>query len=286
MMFRLDNTLAVCRFCGQFFPTRPRLGQHYKDFPDHKLPKGQITDEAKGIVTRRALNPMPQHLGKRSLVRVRPQAIPGWSWGHYGRGRLISVDGDYAYVKPLGRGRHREVVRHKLSDLRPWRSGFDSVVAVKGGSFVLPVTEDKFIIVDKTNWRAFAGHGNFYPELSRAKIYTGDGAATGAMKRMAQYGPGCDLAVLLVEDAERLWQEHFHPASPEPAQPATSGQQMVDSTACAPPSPAMLQAGEFDPDKLREMSHAAKDLADKLDTYRMAKDDYEESLARWKAIAG
>jgi hypothetical protein len=41
-----SNRVAICRKCGEVFVSRIELGKHYKDNPDHIMPKGQITPKA------------------------------------------------------------------------------------------------------------------------------------------------------------------------------------------------------------------------------------------------
>ena len=43
----LPDKLAICRKCGSVFGTRPDVGKHYKEFPDHKLPKGEYSAMAR-----------------------------------------------------------------------------------------------------------------------------------------------------------------------------------------------------------------------------------------------
>lgn len=220
-----------------------------------------------------------QHIGGN--VRIRSHG----SSQHFGRGRLVGVEGGYGLVRPFGR--HRQTERVPLSDIHTWAAGN---AAARGDAAVTQASaaeqpaaevqpEELWVVADVENVRFFASTwGGFKPELSRARIYERLRSAVLAAGRLANRQNVGRLEVLTVEQAKQLIQSRYPRTQPPsvapPAEPAPAPNHQ----------PTRMDLSQASPDDLRLASQLLARLADAEAMHREASTELVRVRSEWQAL--
>lgn len=217
-----------------------------------------------------------EHVGCN--VRMRPHN----GQKHFGRGRLVRIEGQYGVVRPFQR--HRKEERVPLSDLHTWAAGNPVNMEEQQNNSSTPaavgdaVTEDAWVVADLDNARFYASPwAGFKPELNRAKVYTNLSGANhaAAMLRRRPAGEVGKITILTVQEAEQFFQERSHPQLFEPPAPA------------APPQAASLlpDLSKASPEDLRAAAGILARLADAEAMHREASAELQKVQTQWQELA-
>lgn len=225
------------------------------------------------------VNPQ-QHVG--SNVRFRSQGANK----HFGRGKLLRIEGKCAIVKPFQR--HRQEVRIPLAEVHTWAAGnFERQLMTsdtRGGTPTVALaaeTEGPWIVADTTNIRFFVSPwSGFKPELNRAKVYQRLRSANHAASVLRRR-PTSDIGtveVLTVSEAEDLIKQRYHAGD-------TAAEQEQPQVIQVPePQPQGLDLVNAAPDQLRAASEILRRMADAEAMHREAALELEKVRREWQSL--
>ncbi|MCE5327857.1 MAG: hypothetical protein LLG01_15735 [Planctomycetaceae bacterium] len=232
-----------------------------------------------------------QHVG--SNVRIRSHG----SSQHFGRGRLLRVEGQFGIVQPFQR--HRKEERVPLTDLHTWSAGNvnhpqqpqssqkpqqpeKAEPVIQSATQVEQAIQDgPWIVADVDNVRFFVStYRGFKPELNRARRYDVERAAnhSASLLRLRRGSEVGRIEVLTVEQAQQIIQDRYQDRpvqlAPEPQAP----EQAVSA------SLSLASFSKASPDNIRLAADILKRMADAEGMYREALADLEKIRAEWRQL--
>jgi len=218
-----------------------------------------------------------EHVGCN--VRIRPHG----SSPHFGRGRLLGIEGQCGIVKPFQR--HRKEERIPLDDIYSWAAGntqpagvskMEGVGAEPDKDRAESPTQDLWVVADVDNVQFFVSTwAGFKPELNRAKLYDRLRSVNHAASviRGRRTGLVGTIKVLTTVEAEALIRDRYH-AEPTPA-----------ATPTAPPAVLTVDfLTKASPDDMRLASDILKRMADAEAMHREAAAELERVHTEWRQL--
>lgn len=204
---------------------------------------------------------------------------------HFGRGRLVGVEGRHAIVQPFQR--HRQLERVPLEDVYTWAAGNPQFMQtpLKISSRTSVANEDlavegPWVVADVVNAKFFVSTwAGFKPELNRAKIYKnlrGANHCAGTVRKSRAEDIG-EVRVLSVQEAQRFLQERFHPAVVAPVAPQPPAEPLQP---VAPP----FDLTAANPEDLRQAADILHRMAEAEAMHREASAELQKVRIEWRQL--
>ncbi|MCE5280302.1 MAG: hypothetical protein ABFD92_07670 [Planctomycetaceae bacterium] len=230
-----------------------------------------------------------EHIG--SNVRIRSHG----SSQHFGRGRLIRIEGQFGIVQPFQR--HRKKERVPLTDLHTWAAGnvnhpqpppsseqpqqpekAEPVIQTATQQVEQAIQGGPWIVADVDNMRFYVSpyHG-FKPELNRARLFGAQRSAnhSASMLRASRGAELGEIQVLTPPQAQQLLQDRYQD------RPVDVAQAPGPSTAS---SPSLARFSKASPDDIRLAADILKRMADAEAMYRESLADLEKIRSQWRQL--